>query len=701
MLPNVLKDQTHDITHKEITMSMETNLKGRLRNTSLPKSHGLMPLFEAVVNSIHSIEEVGLNPDEGRITVEIVRQPQGQLNLDPDKKTPGREALENIVGFKITDNGIGFDDENLQSFQTLDSDHKANKGCRGVGRLLWLKAFKKVSVSSNYRDAETLKSRLFSFDAIKGVGAVTTADASEDASRQTSVFLEGFVEKYREAASKTAESISSSMFEHCLWYFVRPGGAATIIIRDGDETINLDDIYDDHMHTSAESDSFELKGQQFEVTHVKLRTHSTQSHQIAYCAANRLVKEEGISGKIPGLYGKIKDEEGEFVYVCYVCSRFLDDNVRSERTGFDITEEEGDLLANSELSLKDIRNAVIEKASSHLSGYLQENQQRGRERVEKFVSDKAPRYRPILARIPEADLQVDPNISDKQLDLKLHEHLSRIESKLLEDGHDFMQPSLAENIDTYKEKLAEYLKTAEDIKKSDLANYVSHRKVVLDLLTMAIERQPDGTYAREDLIHNLIMPMGTESTELMPESCNLWLIDERLAFHNYLASDKTLRSMPITENDETKEPDLCSLNVFDNPILVSEDQQPLLASIEIIEIKRPLRNDAAQGEKKDPIEQSLGYLERIRNGRALTAKGRPIPGAQDIPGFCYILCDLTSSMLKRCKIHNLTRTSDGLGYFGYNDNFKSYIEVISFDRLVHAAKQRNRAFFDQLGLPTN
>lgn len=27
-------------------------------------------------------------------------------------------------------------------------------------------------------------------------------------------------------------------------------------------------------------------------------------------------------------------------------------------------------------------------------------------------------------------------------------------------------------------------------------------------------------------------------------------------------------------------------------------------------------------------------------------------------------------------------------------------EVISFDRLVNAAKERNRAFFDRLGLPT-
>lgn len=219
-------------------MSMETNLKGRLRNTSLPKSHGLMPLFEAIVNSIHSIEELGLNSEEGRIVIEIVRQPQGQLNLQDEKKTPGREALENITGFKITDNGIGFDDANLQSFQTLDSDHKTDKGCRGVGRLLWLKAFKKVSVTSTYQDAEDLKTRLFSFDESKGVGPVMTNTAVEGTPRQTCVHLDGFVEIYRDAAFKTADTIASSMFEHCLWYFVRSGGAPTITIHDNGEIIN-------------------------------------------------------------------------------------------------------------------------------------------------------------------------------------------------------------------------------------------------------------------------------------------------------------------------------------------------------------------------------------------------------------------------------------------------------------------------------
>ena len=98
------------------------------------------------------------------------------------------------------------------------------------------------------------------------------------------------------------------------------------------------------------------------------------------------------------------------------------------------------------------------------------------------------------------------------------------------------------------------------------------------------------------------MPMRKTSDEIFSESSNLWLIDERLAFHNFLASDKPLSTYPITGNMEGKKPDICALNVFDEPLLLNEGQKLPLASIVVVEIKRPMRNDAAVGEEKDPIE---------------------------------------------------------------------------------------------------
>lgn len=113
-----------------------------------------------------------------------------------------------------------------------------------------------------------------------------------------------------------------------------------------------------------------------------------------------------------------------------------------------------------------------------------------------------------------------------------------------------------------------------------------------------------------------------------------------------------------------------------------------------------MRNDALAGIEKDPVEQALGYLERIRKGGAKAASGRPIPRSEEIPGFCYAICDVTPSVENRCKLLGLKVTSDKLGYFGYNSNYEAYIEVISFDRLLNAARERNRVFFDKLGLPT-
>ena len=680
---------------------MITNLQGRMRNTPLPISHGLHCVFEAVVNSIHSIAELSTDPDHGAIDVQILRVPQASLQLEDDKPKRGAPTVEDIVGFKVTDTGVGFNGPNMSSFETLDSDYKASQGCRGVGRLLWLKAFEKVNVVSVFAEGDgALKQRTFSFTAALGVDDIQLGDAPPGSQRKTCVHLDGFAKAYREKSAKTARTIATGLVEHCLWYFVREGGAPKIRILDDEEQIDLDDLYDEYMFSSATKQTIEIKGQRFDLTHIKLKASSAKQHFIAWCAGGRLVEEETIAGKIPGLYGKIKEETGDFVYACYVTSTFLDQQVRPERTGFDIREMSDTLFSEADISLKDIRDAVVGSAGTYLEGYLKESKQAGRERVENYASQKAPRYRPILGRISEEALSVDPNISDKELELLLHKQLSEIEGSLLSEGHEVMNFGIDESPAQYRARLANYLAKVDDIKKSDLANYVFHRKVILDILQKAIQRGGDGKYAREELIHELIMPMRQISNEIRLDSCNLWLIDERLAFHDFLASDKPLSTMPITDCQDTKEPDICALSVFDEPILVADGQTLPLASIVVVEMKRPMRNDAKAGEEKDPVEQALGYLERIRKGGAKTASGRPIPRSEEIPGFCYAICDITPTIENRCKLLGLKVTSDKLGYFGYNSNYEAYIEVISFDRLLNAARERNRAFFDKLGLPT-
>ena len=450
----------------------------------------------------------------------------------------------------------------------------------------------------------------------------------------------------------------------------------------------------------ARSETVKVREYDFYLVHIKLLSSPNWDHSVAYCAAKRLVREESIRGKIPGLFNDLQDGDANFVYQCYVSSPFLDEHVRSERTSFDIDEEQSGLFSGMELSFNDIRKSVMEKVNAFLSDYLEESKEMGRQRVHEFVAHKAPRYRPILSRIPENELAIDPKITDRELDIHLHKHLSALEGELLREGHDILDPFFGEDDEKYGSRINEYLAKVEEIKKSDLANYVSHRRVIIDLFAKAIQKDEKGKYAREELLHGLIMPMRTDSTEVPLDACNLWMVDERLAFHDYLASDKRLRDVPITGSSDEDRPDIISLKTFDNPILVLDGDTLPPASLVVIEFKRPMRDDAKEGEKNDPIEQALGYLDRVRQGIVMTAKGRPIRGAENVPGFCYVICDLTKSVEQRCKMHNANRTMDGLGYFYYHSVYKAYVNVMSFEQVLNGAKERNKAFFDKLGLPS-
>ena len=102
---------------------LKTNLEGKVRNLPHFKGEALLPVFEAVVNSIQAIEERG-NLSGGEIEVRVVREAQGMLG-DMDES--------GITGFVITDNGIGFDEANYDSFETSDSIHKQALGGKGKG----------------------------------------------------------------------------------------------------------------------------------------------------------------------------------------------------------------------------------------------------------------------------------------------------------------------------------------------------------------------------------------------------------------------------------------------------------------------------------------------------------------------------------------------------------------------------------------
>ncbi|WP_219500132.1 hypothetical protein [Nonomuraea ceibae] len=679
-------------------MALTTSLAGRVRNTSLPKSHALLPLLEAIVNGIQAIDARRDGSGKpGQIDVRVHRDSQAELDFGP--VGPGRAPMKPIIGFTVADDGVGFTAQNMSSFETLDSDFKSDLGCRGIGRLLWLKAFDRVSVRSAYEDEDgKLRGRQFKFSVEREV----EHDGGTDGFARPGavVRLDGFKESFQQHAPKGVDAIAREVFEHCIWYFLRPGGAPVVTVADDDESVSLASLMDEFVDSAMSSSTIEVKGQKFDMLNLRLKSSTRHSvPRLHWCAASRVVIEENLSGKVPGLHGKLKDKNsGEFVYACYLTSNFLDERVRSDRTAFDISDRIAGEPLVDDLSLDDIREAVLEEIGEILKDPLESAREQGKQRLHDFVSKRAPRYRPVLAKIEERGITVDPSVKDQDLELQLHRHLQKIESEAFVQGQEIFAEADAEPAEDYAERLAAYLSTVSEINQSDLAAYVSRRRTVLDLLGRLIRADKDGKYSREDAIHSLIVPMRTDSNEVASDGSNLWIIDERLAFHDYLASDKTLKSMPITGSQSTKEPDILATRLIDLPVLAAEGQKLPLPSIVVVEIKRPMRKDAT--EDKNPIQQCLDYVKRIRAGGVMTATGRPIPPTHEPPAFCYIISDLTDRMIERCEISNLRPTHDGLGYFGFNDSAKAYIEVMSFDGLVNSATERNRAFFDKLGLPS-
>jgi hypothetical protein len=203
------------------------------------------------------------------------------------------------------------------------------------------------------------------------------------------------------------------------------------------------------------------------------------------------------------------------------------------------------------------------------------------------------------------------------------------------------------------------------IGKANLAKYVVHRRRVLDLFRKALKQAPDGKYTLEQAVHQLVFPLRKTSDDVPFEQLNLWMIDERLAYHYYLASDKELSAVEVLENESEQRPDII---IFNAPFAFSDDDGTL-TSIVVVEFKRPARDDYT--DDKNPIKQVFDYIRRVREGKAKDRAGRPMHVPVHVPFYCYIVCDITPKVSEAAENYSLTKTPDAEGYFGFNMNLRA------------------------------
>jgi hypothetical protein len=682
---------------------MKTDIVGKIRNTDLPKTRPLYPLFEAVSNAIHSIEDS--KNGKGFINIVLFRALDNSLfnNIEVvNSEIISTMPYNDIV---VEDNGIGFDDNNYDSFQTAESTHKINRGAKGVGRFVWLKAFKSVNIKSNFNQKGKWQLRLFDFIPIgNGIDNHNLND-SEEKKLRTVVHLRNMDIDVQKNFPKKLEEISWQLIYHFLTIFIRPDCPKISLqeVSDGNksEELNLNKLFEDEVKAHQINKSFTLKKQNFQLIIVRNYSSYSNQHTVSYCAVYREVLFKKLNLSIPDLSGKIEDDEGKkFVYQVYVSSKYFDDNVNSERTRFRIIDkyDENGINFSDTPSLQEVHDRTISSIEDSLSEWLKIVRTEKEIFVKDYIQNEAPQYAPVLKYAHDSLKSIPSNLSKDKLDNFLHSELHLLEKKNREQVNKFLNKNLSDvrDIQSYIEEFNKYIETVNDFGKSQLAKYIIHRHTILRLLDKQFGLNEEGKYSLEETIHNTIFPIRQVSDEITFESHNLWMIDERLAYHLYLASDKYLDSVEQVDNDNHSRLDLL---IFKNRFaLTTERDTP--QSVVIVEFKRPQRDDYRDNEKNNPISQVYRYISELRDGKMKDKRGEFIKLSPNTPFYIYIIADETPSFTPLIKSGDFITSPDGLGHFKYHDYYKAYIEIISYRKLLKDAKQRNRILFDKLGLPT-
>lgn len=654
-----------------------SNFIGRVDNLSLPanSANALKPLFEAVSNALHSIDErFDTRTDQGIVDITLLYQDRNSDLL--------------YDGYSVRDNGVGFDEANFRSFLTSDSRHKQPKGGKGVGRLLWLKTAEKAKIESRFEKDGKRYLRTFSF--VAGTQfQIKDHTLSEDGARGqlgTTVTVYPLNNTFRSHFPKKRATVSAALIRHFLRVLIGDR-VPKMTLTDGEGVENLHERLTEHILEKSE-DAFELTfdgglpAGAFIMKHMlidkKLQDDEKGTNAIHMCAQMRAVERHLIDNQI-GM-GLIN---GDRFYVAVAEGDLFDRTVNQERSSFTLDRQE----------LGHVASGLTERAKTFLAPYIADIRKDQTERVEMILRD-SPFFRPVAA-VPERFANQKLALHERT-DEQIYVALSReTRREMKRRDSEFREvEKIPDHSALVEQKLEEYAKYATDVTKGHLESYVRYRKAILDVLNKFRGWQDPAKedYVLEKAVHNLICPLGGTSDTLQFDDHNLWMLDERLAFYSYFTSDKTIMSFADDTNNKG-EPDLA---FFDVGLGFRRDERrdPVI----IVEFKRPGKPSYVEG--TDPLQQVIKYMTTLREKTVRDNQGAVVNSIDERTVFiCYIIADLTEGLKARLRgTPVINPTPDGIGRYGYLDDLRAYIEVIPYEKLFDDAYKRNEIFFKKLGL---
>lgn len=644
---------------------MKFDIEGRMRNLRLPDGRTalLYSIFEAVMNGIQAIEEryPGTSSTDGRISIEVAKT---------------RRSINHIT---ITDNGIGLNDRHFESFNVCDTMAKADIGGRGVGRLVWLKAFRKVDVESTYHEGNLAHRLSFRF-------RPEDEDSRTDLRRKRPVLAAHHHTGTSISLSQLTDSktqitpvlLARSLCHHFFPIFIA-GNMPKLSITIGSRDIDIIEYLSKRMQV-ADSEVVEVNKSigNVTITHVYVdpKIAKQLSNSILLTAQGRVVESIEVEKKFA-----LRELDNDKAYACVVRSGFLDDAVDQERTSFKIREED----------LEAIKDAALAAAERFLHSHIA----RIRTTQKRLVIDlleEHPQLAISVENVTEYVNNLSPSMSDediaKTLFTLLYRHEKKVRAQIAQMQNGTAKPQ--EEKSYVDGAVATLMKKVSEDAKLRLAEYTIKRHQIIQIarsMLKYVDRE-EGSYELEKTVHDFICPMGKMLSSKNYADHNLWLIDDLLSYYQFFASDKAMSAIGI--DGVRKEPDLLFFNPF------GFRREDTTDPVVVIEFKRP-------GDEKmtsNPIDQVLGYIEKLQSKTVKDADGEVVSEiSPKTPFECIVVCDLTEgarALLRRGVAQN--PTPDGLGFYGFSQAHNASIRVISYKKLFRDAQLRNQAFFKHLGL---
>ena len=618
----------------------------------------LQPLYEAIVNAVHAKST--------------------KININISQDTKGF-----IKDYSITDNGEGFTELNIKSFSRLWSNLKNEPGALGSGRLMYLRVFEYVEISSftGQKKVNILFNKDFDPDNIVKENNTTPSG--------TILLFKNMKDDYIEKEKFDLDVIKEKIFYELLPLFskILKDKTKNIEININNEVwITSENIEEQFQELNLEhidfelSSSFSLIPETFTLFYNITEDGKSNLHQF-YGAAGRKVRNFITRVKLRKLPN---NASGIFC----LTSPCLDVRVRDDRRDFKILATEHNPSETNPISFVDI-NAQLQIE------------------LNKIVFEKFPNFQKEFSIKKYSVIQKYPHLAEYIKDVK---NATFTEDEIVDTALTKMRESFdntEKSLRTFKEKIiqkrsfdeSEFEKITKTFTKTgrdQLASYIAYRQTILEMLETIITQTDVNQQAfKEKSIHELYMPQGVTSNEYTKYGTNVWIFDDKYMSYLYAASDNQIlqiRKQFIKEYKEAYNEDIEEdVNDNDRPDLViffSDEQEKEQKDVLLVEFKK---YDASYHEKIKAINQMEIYASVLAD---------TIPNVRSV--FAYTIVEIDEKyrkyLTRTAAFHENSLGDDNLinSYYKYNEHVKAHLHILSFDQVILDAKKRNQVFLDIL-----